>query len=196
MSANARRTKRMPLGLRLALAAAMILLAVLIAYGVNRSIEKRTYRMVYPELIEENAQERELDPYFVAAVIHVESGNQPAAVSPRGAIGLMQIMPETGEWIAGKLGEPFDEEALREPEQNIRYGCWYLEFLFERFSEPDTVAAAYNAGHNAVRRWLESSDYSDDGKTLQVIPYEETRNYVERVRRAYEKYKDLYPQAF
>ena len=196
MSANARGTKRMPLGLRLALAAAMILLAVLIAYGVNRSIEKRTYQLVYPELIEQNAQERGLDPYLVAAVIHVESGNRPAVVSARGAIGLMQIMPETGEWIAGKLKEPYDEETLQEPEQNIRYGCWYLEFLFERFSDPDTVLAAYNAGHNAVRKWLQNSDYSDDGESLQVIPYDETRNYVEKVRRAYEKYKDLYPQAF
>ena len=108
----------------------------------------------------------------------------------------MQIMPETGEWIAGKLKEPYDEETLQEPEQNIRYGCWYLEFLFERFSDPDTVLAAYNAGHNAVRKWLQNSDYSDDGESLQVIPYDETRNYVEKVRRAYEKYKDLYPQAF
>ena len=188
--------RRVPIWLKLILLSAMLLLAVVTAIALNRSVEKKTYRLVYPELIAQNAGERQLDPYFVAAVIHVESANDPKALSYRGALGLMQIMPDTGEWIAGKLGETFDAAALTEPEQNIRYGCWYLEFLFERFENSDTVAAAYNAGHNAVRRWLEDPAYSSDGVTLKDIPYEETRNYVEKVKRAYEKYKDLYPKAF
>ncbi len=82
----------------------------------------------------------------------------------------MQIMPATAEWIAEKLGEPYDLDSVTEPYTNIRYGCWYLNFLFERFVPVDTVLAAYNAGHNAVRGWLSDPQYSDDGVTLKNIP--------------------------
>ncbi|MPN57676.1 Soluble lytic murein transglycosylase [bioreactor metagenome] len=132
----------------------------------------------------------------MAAIIHVESGNREDAVSEKGALGLMQLMPDTAEWIAGKLGETYNQDSVCEPYTNIRYGCWYLDFLFSRFSSTDTVLAAYNAGHNAVRNWLSDPEYSDDGVTLKRIPYTETEQYVEKVDRAYDKYKALYPKAF
>ena len=142
------------------------------------------------------AAEYGLDPYLVAAVIYVESGWQTEAESPKGALGLMQLMPATAEWIAGRLGEEYDPAAICEPEVNIRYGCWYLRFLFDRFPVTATALAAYNAGHNRVAAWLSSEEYSPDGSVLTSIPYPETEQYVGKVQRAYEKYKELYPNAF
>ncbi len=188
--------RRKKLALRIGIALVLLLAAVIIAMLLNRRAEEATYRLDYPELISQYAGEYDLDPYLVAAVIHVESGNRETVISARGAVGLMQVMPSTGEWIAGKLGESFDEKMLLEADINIRYGCWYLRFIMDRISNRDACIAAYNAGHNAVMRWLDDVRYTDDGETLSDIPYEETRNYVERVNRAYEKYKKLYPKAF
>lgn len=179
---------------------AICVVAVLIAaivmgiFVFMPQIEKSQYELEYQELIERYAAEYNLDPYFVAAVIHTESGFDPEAVSGAGAIGLMQIMPETGEWIAGKLGkENFSIEELKTPETNIEMGSWYLQFLMERFEgNLPVIMAAYNAGHNRVREWLDDVQYSSDGKNLDSIPYNETDNYVKKVTNAYEKYKELY----
>ncbi|MEA5002769.1 MAG: lytic transglycosylase domain-containing protein [Christensenella sp.] len=151
------------------------------------------YPLKYEELIVKYADEYALDPYFVAAVIHTESGFDAEAVSGAGAMGLMQVMPETGEWVAGKLGlEGFNKEMLLDPETNIEMGCWYLGFLKERFPNEEAVMAAYNAGHGRVQEWLDDAQYSTDGTTLDSIPFKETENYVKKVTNAYEKYKEHY----
>ena len=124
----------------------------------------------------------------VGRVPHVNSSGYAVA-----AHELMQIMPDTGEWIAGKLRMEFSEEDLKDPAVNIRMGTWYLNFLAERFQgEQDTIIAAYNAGHGNVEKWLEEPQYSPDGRTLSVIPFDETRNYVKKVNLAYEIYKTFY----
>lgn len=174
----------------------LLALAAFLFLILSSEVDKLTYKLTNVSAIARYSEEYDLDPYLVAAIIHVESGNRETAVSPKGALGLMQLMPTTAEWIAEKLGEPFDLDSVTEPYTNIRYGCWYLNFLFERFMPVPTVLAAYNAGHNAVRGWLSDSKYSDDGITLKRIPYPETEHYVEKVDRAYEKYKKLYPKAF
>lgn len=172
-----------------------IVIAAIAAFFLSREMEKRTYRMVYPTLIGQYAEEFQLDPYLVAAVIHTESGNRPDAVSSSGAVGLMQVMPETGEWIAGKLGvHDFTTQQLYDPKTNIRFGCWYLAFLKERFEgDRPLMLAAYNAGHGNVAKWLEDPEISQDGQLVN-IPFGETERYVEKVQRAYEKYQTLYPK--
>ena len=85
-----------------------------------------------------------------------------------------------------------DPENLTDPQTNIELGCWYLSFLRERFHDRDEIAAAYNAGHNRVNQWLSDGELSQDGRELDDIPFEETRNYVERVNTAYDIYKMLY----
>lgn len=174
----------------------LLALAVFLAVILSGEMDKLTYKLTNVAAISRYSAEYDVDPYLVAAIIHVESGNRETVVSPKGALGLMQIMPATAEWIAEKLGEPYNLDSVTEPFTNIRYGCWYLNFLFERFVPVGTVLAAYNAGHNAVRGWLSDPAYSDDGVTLKNIPYPETEHYVEKVDRAYEKYKKLYPKAF
>ena len=178
-----------------AVIAALVMLAVLcvLGYYLNRVAEKRTYRLLYPDLVMEMSAEYQVDPYLVAAVIHCESSNNKEAVSPVGAMGLMQIMPDTGGWIAEKLEmKGFDQQQLFEPEINIRFGCWYLDYLSKKFNGNRTsVLAAYNGGPGNVEKWLADDRYSADGQ-LTDIPFPETERYIEKVQRAYEKYLTLY----
>lgn len=151
---------------------------------------RQQYPLQHEDLIVEYAGKYNLDPYFVAAMIDTESDFDDAAVSPDGAQGLMQIMPETAEWIAQKL--EVTGYNMLDPETNIEFGCWYLNFLQNKFSgEEQLMMAGYNAGHNKVDEWL-AEGYSKDGLTLDEIPYAETKNYVDKVSRAYEQYKKLY----
>lgn len=143
--------------------------------------------MIFPmrhlEAIERYAARYELSPAFISAVIHAESKFRVDAVSRAGAQGLMQIMPGTGEWLAGLIGiEGFTTEALFEPETNIRIGSFYLRSLLDQNSQNVRHAlAAYNAGTGNLRRWLQDPELSSDGITLEHIPFEETRTYIDRV---------------
>ena len=109
----------------------------------------------------------------------------------------MQLTADTLDWAVSKSpgAEPVGGEDLCRPEVNIRYGVYVLKLLGEQFKEPDTVLAAYNAGMGNVRRWLKDPAYSQDGETLTAIPFEETRNYVQRVRDAQAMYRELYDMA-
>lgn len=175
----------------LALAAAGVLITL--RMDAVRKETKRLYPMEYEALIRETAAEYELDPAHVAAVVLAESSFDPSAVSSVGAEGLMQIMPETGEWIAGKLDENYVEGCLFDPETNLRYGCWYLRFLMDRYDGDRTCAsAAYHSGQGAVDQWLKDPAYSSDGKTLDAIKGTNADAYVHRILEYYEKYAKLY----
>jgi soluble lytic murein transglycosylase len=151
---------------------------------------RQRYPLKYESTIVKYADKYELDPYFVCAVIDTESNFRVNAVSEDGAQGLMQIMPETSGWIAEKL--KISAYDIFDPETNIMFGCWYLNFLKDRFSgEEQLMIAAYNAGHNKVEEWL-AEGYSKDGTTLDEIPYAETKKYVDKVTMAYEEYQKLY----
>lgn len=170
------------------LACAIMVFGVMMVY---QAYEKRLYKLDYTDIIKKYAAEYDVDPYLVAAIIKTESNWNSDAKSARGAIGLMQIMPETGSWIAGKLKIAYSDSMLEDPDTNVMMGCWYLNFLVARF-ETDSAIAAYNAGHGAVADWLDDEQYSSDGKTLKVIPYAETEAYVEKVLKAYDKYQQLH----
>lgn len=156
--------------------------------------DQRRYPLYYSDIIIKYSEEYEQDPIFVSAIINTESRFAKDAVSNKGAIGLMQIMPDTGAWIAGKLGiKSFDKKMLYDPEMNIRLGCWYLNYLEEKFDEEKKcIMAAYNGGPGNVTKWLGDKKYSSDGKTLHTIPFKETDNYVIRVNKAYEQYEKRY----
>lgn len=187
-----KRKRKLNLGRFIPVLAFALALVFAAGYFVNRALEKRTYRLVYAQEIRTAAAEFGLDPYLVAAVIHTESRGDPQALSPKGAVGLMQIMPETGAWIAEKLAlEAYSEESLVIARENIRLGCWYLAYLLERYADDECALAAYNAGPGNVDKWLADERYGKDGK-LTDIPFEETANYVVRVQSAYEKYTELY----
>lgn len=151
------------------------------------------YPMEYTELIRKNAAEQGLEPAYVAAVILAESSYNPNAVSSVNAQGLMQIMPDTGEWLAGKFDEEYAEGCLFSPETNIKYGCWYLGYLMRRYDgDMRCSSAAYHSGQGKVDQWLSNPAYSADGKTLSMIPGSNADTYVNRILEYYEKYDELY----
>lgn len=152
------------------------------------------YPLKYEKEILQYAGEYQIDRHLVAAVIWAESSFDADAVSKKGAMGLMQIMPDTGEWIAQKLKiKDYSLKQLKTPGFNIRLGCWYLRYLNDKFgSDTINMLASYNAGPGKVQSWLNDKKYSSDGLKLENIPYEETKEYVEKITRAYEIYKSLY----
>lgn len=154
-------------------------------------------RVTWQDLIEHYAALYNLDPAFVTAIIRNESSFRTDAVSSVGARGLMQMMPDTAEWISGKLDVPYDFDRLFEAETAIRYGCWYLGYLADLFGgDTVLVCAAYHAGQGEVLGWLGDSGISPDGVSvpIQNIPITNTRTYAERVTKAYGVYDALlYP---
>ena len=157
--------------------------------------EKAKYKFLYRDIVEKYADQNNIDPALVAAVIYNESRFEPKAESRAGARGLMQIMEETGPWIAEKLGESnaYTFDSLFVPETNIRFGSWYLGYLSSRFGgDIVKVAAGYHAGQNRVSEWLKNKAYSHDGWSLDVIPFQETDQYVKKVVNAYEIYTKHY----
>lgn len=128
------------------------------------------------------AHENNLDPGLVASVINVESSFREDAHSHKNAIGLMQIKLSTANYLNNLTSQAeINETDLFNPSTNINYGCAYLKYLIMKFENIETSLAAYNAGETKVRNWLKSGIYSMDGKTLNYIPYEETRNYVKKI---------------
>ncbi|MBE7091513.1 MAG: lytic transglycosylase domain-containing protein [Clostridiales bacterium] len=150
------------------------------------------YPVRYTELVKRYAEENSFSPAFIFAVIYAESGFNANAVSKKGAVGLMQIMPQTAGFIAGRNGYDYLESYLTNPEYNIRTGCRYLSYLRARFLDESTLLAAYNAGEGNVGEWLKNPKYSVDGKILSKIPYPETQNYVQKVQKLKNKYEKHY----
>jgi soluble lytic murein transglycosylase len=175
----------------------LLLIGVIGAYYLTDYLDWakiNNYPLKYEDLIDRYSQEYQLDPALVCAVIYAESGFDPKAVSVDGARGVMQIMPDTGDWIAGKLDmDDYDVDMLFEPEVNIRFGCWMLNYLYGRFSgDAKKTLAAYNAGQGNVDKWMKDPGCSKDGLTLDYIPFKETRNYVKKVMAAHDIYLERY----
>ena len=172
-----------------------LILTVLVYIGFfwgNTEI-KRRLPVKYEAEVKKYASMYNLDEYFVYAIICAESGFNNEAQSHVGAKGLMQIMPETANWLIQKYKLEVDTSDLFDPDTNIYLGCQYLSYLNSRFNnDPALVLAAYNGGEGNVRKWLNNSLYSDDGKTLTNIPYKETANYVKKVSTYYDLYKKVY----
>lgn len=134
-----------------------------------------------------------LDPYLVAAIIKTESGFKKDIVSDMGAVGLMQIMPSTGEWIAKQLNiEGFSTDMLKNEDINIEMGCWYLNYLRDQLNHTNEILAAYNGGIGNVFKWLQDTRYSNDGEVIHTIPFKETVSYIQKVVVVYNEYIDLY----
>jgi soluble lytic murein transglycosylase len=167
--------------------------------GPRDDLPREVWLMAYPlgywDDILRCARKYGQDPYFIAAVIRQESRFSPEAASPAGALGLMQVMPATGERAAAMTGRTgFEPGMLFDAETGIDIGTWYVSRLMKRFkNDPLLTAAAYNAGPEAVVSWL-----GGDGKRYEQdvfaerIPFSETRGYVKKVLRNYAEYKRIY----
>jgi len=146
--------------------------------------ERLRYPLHYGALVREQARQKGLDPALLAAVIYQESKFKAGARSRSGAIGLMQLLPETAKGIALHTGgSQFRVDDLYDPEINVRYGAWYLRHLMQKYGDERKALAAYNAGQNNVDRWLRAG---------LGIQFAETRHYVDRV----EELKGIYRRAY
>ena len=147
-------------------------------------------RLAYPVKYREIVTKYYADWRLILSVIKAESGFRENAESYAGAYGLMQLLPETAEFIADRNG--IEEYDLSMPEDNIRLGCLYIIYLQDRFSDLDTVLAAYNAGEGTVREWLKNERYSKDGTRLTEVPYGQTKKYIEKIKKYYANYRKIY----
>lgn len=150
----------------------------------------------YEEYVREACAEYGMDPWLIMAMIREESAFDPSAESSAGACGLMQLMPETAEWVIGQAGFSMTlEDALWDPRSNIFVGVWYVHWLDLTYYDgnlPGAAIAAYNAGHSHVDEWLASGAWDGTLAEAENIPYAETRRYVQYVYRSYEIYQKLY----
>ena len=122
------------------------------------------------------------DDVTILAVVKVESNFDPTAISDKGAKGLMQIKEETFLFVSRKFGLDYDVDDVFEPAKNIEVGVLYLEYLYEKFGGVDVALCAYNAGEGNVSEWLKDKKYSSDGKSLDDIPFGETKNYLSKIK--------------
>lgn len=174
----------------LLLVAAMLLGCVTLGMG---AIKKKLYPRGYADYVEKYSDLYGIDDNLIYAVIRTESGFDSGAVSNLGACGLMQLMPETFEWLRSKDKENAEGYVdVFDPETNIRYGVFFLSIIGRRFGEERLMIAAYHAGMGRVTSWLNDRSFSCDGRTLDIIPFSDTEHYVNKVERAKRIYDSLY----
>lgn len=151
------------------------------------------YPRKYSEQVSAMSIEYNIPEAIIYAVIKIESNFDENAVSSAGAIGLMQIMPSTFEWLTKDvLKENLPTSSLNDPNINIKYGVILLSRLYKYYGNWKTALAAYNAGMGNVNKWLENRNFSDRFGNLKNIPFEETRQYIEKVTRTIKAYNKLY----
>lgn len=152
------------------------------------------YMWDYQQDIITYSEKNNIDPFLVAAIIKNESNFDHKAVSEAGAVGLMQIMPETGRWIARQMGlETYEDSDLYLAKTNIRMGCWYLGELDHEFEHNlALLMIAYNAGRGQTRAWMQENGWDYNFNAVQAIPYPDTREYVAKVLQDRDKYYLLY----
>lgn len=169
-------------------------LAVLAAWAWPQpSVQRLRYPLLFREVVLRESKRAQLPPSLVAAVILQESEFHPAACSSVGARGLMQLMPETAEWIHQSLESREGKPDLLEPTTNVRLGSTYLNYLRDRFgSDPVAILAAYNAGPQQTEDWM--AHVQGDDFRVSDIPFAETRCYVEAVLNSERMYRELYPE--
>ena len=185
--------KNPPRGVMIALIAVMAIGLGFLADFVITCFEKSAYPREYAEYVTVYAEKYGVPEELVYAVIRTESDFDSGAVSPVGAVGLMQLMPSTFAWLTDDmLFEHLENGMLYDPETNIRYGTYCLSYLYDRYGNWETAIAAYNGGLGNVDKWLEDDKYADGEGGLKRIPFKETRQFVRRVNQAWKKYDTLY----
>lgn len=186
----------------IAVAVVVVAVGAVLRDQLPSALARRLYPLPYKTQIADAAARHGVDPYLVAAVVKAESGFDPGATSGAGAVGLMQVMPDTADWIVAR--DDWRGAAtpnLRDPADSIELGTYYLAFLLDRFKDVSTALAAYNAGQGIVEKWLADRPASPAAgvpTTLAAgdIPFPETQGFVERVQRFRERYREIYPGAF
>lgn len=180
----------------------VLVIAVILALSVGigflgdaliTASEKRSYPLTYQAYVEAAAGQYRVPEAVIFAVIRTESGFDTGAVSSAGAVGLMQLMPETFRWLTDEmLFDHFEDGMMYDPETNIRYGTCLLARYYERYGTWELALAAFNAGPGRVDEWLTDPKYADGAGGLRRIPFAETRRYLKKVNKTMENYRRLW----
>ncbi len=155
----------------------------------------KVYKLEYTEYVRKYANEYNVDEYLIYAIIKAESNFEPNAESHRGAKGLMQLMYSTAEDIAKRINVNLNEDNILEPDININLGTKYISMLIQKYNNINLALAAYNAGSGNVDGWIEKGTLKADGSDIENVPFTETNNYVRKILRDYEIYKDIYEKS-
>jgi soluble lytic murein transglycosylase len=174
---------------------ACLLLAIVLAMPLfRRAVNDLSLPLSYSDVIRQQAAQKHLDPALIAAVIYAETKFDPRP-SSAGAEGLMQILPQTAEFLARRSGATsFTVSDLGTPQVNIAYGSYYLRYLLDLYDGQEVPAlAAYNGGETNVDRWLADEHRQGRSLTVSEIPFPQTQAYVGKVMRAQTRYRKTYP---
>ena len=176
--------------------ALILVFSILLGFLVDfiwSGFEKLAYPKKYSDYVELYAEQYDIPPHMLYAVIKTESGFDSAAVSHKGAVGLMQFMPDTFDWLTNEMLFEHLADGMRyDPETSVRYGAYLLSHLYKRYGNWQVALAAYNAGIGNVDGWLQNAEYADGEGGLKSIPFKETRNYIKKVTKAVATYDRLY----
>ncbi len=182
----------------MAIVSAVLVAAAFGMRTVHDNYVYSTYPLKYESYVDDASKRYGVDKYLIYGVIKTESNFDPDAVSHVGAQGLMQLMPDSFEWIqtyyTDEEYQKYTFEDLSDPAVNIDYGTHLLSILLDMYEVEDTAVCAYNAGVGNVNSWLEDKQYSDDGKHLKIVPFPETENYRHSVAQNKSCYTELYKE--
>ena len=193
-ASRARTRRRRLVALAVAAVLAAGVAAVVTGLGpLGEAVREITLPLHHDDIIRQQAADKGLDPALIAAVIYEESHFRDQT-SHAGARGLMQITPETADFIARRSGgNRFVQEDLATPQINIAYGSYFLRYLIDHYGGNETLAiAAYNAGQTNVDRWVTRAGGPQGFDSARHIPFPETRAYVENVSRSRDSYREHY----
>ena len=169
-----------------------IVLSIFNYRNIEKNILTKIYIKEYEEYVEKYSNEYEMDSNLIFAIIKAESNFDQEAVSNKEAKGLMQLMYPTAIDVAKILDLEINEEKVLDPEYNIMLGTKYISMLFNKYQNVALALAAYNAGSGNVDKWIAEGTINADGNNIENIPYKETNNYVRKILRDYEIYKEIY----
>ena len=170
-----------------------VVATVLVSGMLDEAVREITLPLRHDDIIRQQAEDKNVDAALIAAVIYEESRFRDQT-SSAGARGLMQITPETADFIARRSGGVrFEQSDLATPQVNISYGAWYLRYLIDHYKGNETLAiAAYNAGQSNVDKWVADAGGPANFDSAKHIPFPETRAYVENVQERRQQYREHY----
>lgn len=182
---------------------ALVVVAIVVVVAVVISgrlvvpgVSGRIYPIKYADEIAAVAAQYDVDPYLIAAVARTESSFDPDAESGVGAVGLMQFLPSTAEWVTTlDAWKGPKDPVLTDPADSLELGACYLSYLLQRFDSRTAAIAAYNAGPNRVASWIKEAGGEDDFGVADIA-YTETKNFVGRVDRWQALFEKAHPHAF
>ncbi len=185
--------RHMRLAPKIVIGTFVVFLLFLFVLGVREVFFKKNYYPIeFEKEVESASKIFGVDESVIYSVIYCESSFKKSAESNMGAVGLMQLLPETLEWLCGKEGVEYNSDFLLNPEKNIYYGTMFLSILYDKYENWDLVHAAYHAGHTRVDNWIEEGTVVIDADgNLTGIPIKATDVYVEKINTAKKAYIKL-----